>query len=72
MNNFKISNYIMTRLGNRGTELEFELVKLRISIALGIEWACIPESMLINQLNIIDESIRIIKLDRPSQLSMLE
>jgi len=62
---YNISQYIKKRLGiNRANE-EYELVKQRVLIKLGgTKWEDIPVEILVNSLNIIDESIRIIKADR--------
>lgn len=67
-----ISSYIKKRLGITKVNDEYELVKQRVLLKLGVtKWEDIPVEDLRSSLHIIDESIRIIKLDRPvQQLSM--
>lgn len=68
-----ISRYIKQRLGILRADEEYESVKQRILIKLGAtKWEDIPIETLKDSLNVIDESIRIIKLDRPSQVSMFD
>lgn len=68
-----ISQYIKRRLGILKADEEYELVKQRTLIKLGAtKWEDIPIETLKASLNIIDESIRIIKLDRPSQVSVFD
>ncbi len=69
-----ISHYIKKRLGITKANEEYELVKERILIKLGAtKWEDISIETLRSSLNLIDESIRIIKLDRPTtQLNMFE
>ncbi|EKQ56332.1 MULTISPECIES: Rha family transcriptional regulator [unclassified Clostridium] len=68
-----IARYIKQRLGILRADEEYESVKQRVLIKLGAtKWEDIPIETLKESLNIIDESIRIIKLDRPSQVSMFE
>ncbi|QEK12625.1 hypothetical protein FQB35_09960 [Crassaminicella thermophila] len=69
-----ICKYIKKRLGIDKADEEYELVKQRVLIKLGGEkWEDIPVETLVNSLNIIDESIRIIKSDRQvNQLSIFE
>ena len=63
-----ISQYIKKRLGITKANEEYELVKQRVLIKLGAtKWEDIPVETLRQSLNIIDESIRIVKLDRPYQ-----
>ncbi|MGN2371978.1 ORF6C domain-containing protein [Clostridium cagae] len=67
-----ISHYIKKRLGIKKANEEYELVKERILIRFGAtKWEDISIETLRSSLNLIDESIRIIKLDRPDkQLTM--
>ncbi len=67
-----ISHYIKKRLGIKKANEEYELVKERILIKFGAtKWEDISIETLRSSLNLIDESIRIIKLDRPDkQLTM--
>ena len=67
-----ISSYIKKRLGITKVNDEYELVKERVLLKLGAtKWEDIPVEDLRDSLHIIDESIRVVKLDRPSQqLSM--
>ena len=66
-----ISHYIKGRLGIQKANDEYELVKERVLIKLGAtKWEDVDVETLKNSLNIIDESIRIIKLDRPQQTSL--
>lgn len=68
-----ISRYIKQRLGILRADEEYESVKQRVLIKLGAtKWEDIPIETLKVSLNIIDESIRIIKLDRPSQVSIFD
>lgn len=63
-----ISSYIKKRLGITKANDEYELVKQRVLLKLGAtKWEDIPVEELRESLNIIDESIRIVKLDRPIQ-----
>lgn len=66
-----IVNYIKKRLGIEKADEEYELVKQRVLIKLNAEkWEDVPVETLVNSLNIIDESIRVIKMDRPTQRSI--
>lgn len=69
-----IANYIKKRLGIEKANEEYELVKQRVLIKLGAnKWEDVDIETLRNSLNIIDESIRIIKADRSSfQLTFFE
>ncbi|WP_243109354.1 BRO-N domain-containing protein [Anaerophilus nitritogenes] len=71
---YNISQYIKKRLGIEKADEEYELVKQRVLIKLGGEkWEDIPVETLVNSLNVIDESIKIIKADRKvNQLSIFE
>ena len=63
-----ISSYIKKRLGITKANDEYELVKQRVLLKLGAtKWEDIPVEELRESLNIIDESIRVVKLDRPTQ-----
>lgn len=63
-----ISSYIKKRLGITKANDEYELVKQRVLLKLGAtKWEDIPVEKLRSSLHIVDESIRIIKLDRPTQ-----
>lgn len=60
-----IVSYIKKRMGIDKADDDYELVKQRVLIKLGGQlWEDIPVETLVNSLNIIDESIRIIKADR--------
>lgn len=68
---FNASKYIKTRLGIAKANDEYEAVKQRIFFILGVKkWESISIETLKNSLNIIDESIRVIKADRPQQTTM--
>lgn len=69
-----VVNYIKKRLGIDKTNEEYELVKQRVLIKLNAEkWEDIPVETLVNSLNVIDESIRVIKADRiDNQMSFFE
>ena len=63
-----ISSYIKKRLGITKPNDEYELVKQRVLLKLGAtKWEDIPVEELRKSLHIVDESIRIIKLDRPTE-----
>ena len=63
-----ISSYIKKRLGITKANDEYELVKQRVLLKLGAtKWEDVPVEELRKSLNIVDESIRFIKLDRPTQ-----
>lgn len=63
-----ISSYIKKRLGITKANDEYELVKQRVLLKLGAtKWEDIPIEELRKSLHIVDESIRIIKLDRPTE-----
>lgn len=66
-----VSRYIKQRLGILRADEEYESVKQRVLIKLGAtKWEDVPIEILKDSLNIIDESIRVIKLDRLQQSSM--
>lgn len=61
-----ISQYIKNRLGIRRTNNEYEQVKERVFLLLGVKkWEDIDMDTFKNSINIIDESIRVIKMERP-------
>lgn len=63
-----ISSYIKKRLGITKANDEYELVKQRVLLKLGAtKWEDIPVEELRKSLHIVDESIRIIKLDRATE-----
>lgn len=66
-----ISNYIKKRLGILRADDEYEQVKARVFLLLGIsKWEDLDVDSYKSILPIIDESIRIVKLDRPQQVGM--
>lgn len=66
-----ISNYIKKRLGILRADDEYEQVKARVFLILGItKWEDLDLDNYKSVLPVIDESIRIIKLDRPQQIRM--
>lgn len=66
-----ISNYIKKRLGILRADDEYEQVKARVFLILGItKWEDLDLDNYKTILPVIDESIRIIKLDRPQQIGM--
>lgn len=69
-----ISQYIKNRLGAGTTQEEYDLVKMRVLIKLNAsKWEDVPVEVLKDSLNIIDESIRVIKMDRQvNQISLFE
>ncbi|EGT4187541.1 antA/AntB antirepressor family protein [Clostridioides difficile] len=71
---YDISSYIKERLGISKVNEEFELVKKRTLLVLGADkWEDIPKDVLLNSLNLIDESIRIIKSERKTnQITFFE
>ena len=65
-----ISSYIKKRLGILRADDEYEQVKARVFLLLGIsKWENLDVESLKSILPVIDESIRIVKLDRPQQLA---
>ena len=63
-----ISSYIKKRLGITKANDEYELVKQRVLLKLGAtKWEDVPVEELRISLHIVYDSIRIIKLDRPTQ-----
>lgn len=69
-----ICRYIKNRLGVGQTDDEYNLVKDRVLIKLdGGKWEDIPAETLRDSLSVIDESIRVIKMDRDvNQISIFE
>lgn len=66
-----ISNYIKKRLGILRADGEYEQVKARVFLILGIsKWEDLNIDDYKEILPVIDESIRIVKLDRPEQLNL--
>ena len=66
-----ISSYIKKRLGILRADDEYEQVKARVFLILGIsKWEDLNIDSYKEVLPIIDESIRIVKLDRPQQIGM--
>lgn len=67
-----ISHYIKKRLGITKANEEYELVKERVLIRLGAtKWEDVDVETLKSSLNVIDESIRVIKMDRPYEQTSL-
>ncbi|MEN8076597.1 BRO family protein [Clostridioides difficile] len=61
-----ISQYIKNRLGIKRTNNEYKQVKERIFLLLGVnKWEDIDMDTFKNSINTIDESIRVIKMERP-------
>lgn len=69
-----ICKYIKNRLGVGQTDDEYSLVKDRVLIKLdGGKWEDVPAETLRDSLNVIDESIRVVKMDRQiNQISIFE
>lgn len=68
---FDLSSYIKKRLGINRADDEYEQVKARVFLILGIsKWEDLNVDSYKEVLPIIDESIRIIKLDRLQQMSV--
>lgn len=66
-----ISSYIKKRLGILRADDEYEQVKAIVFLLLGIsKWEDLDVDSYKSILPVIDESIRIIKLDRPQQIGM--
>ena len=65
---FDLSSYIKKRLGILRADDEYEQVKARVFLLLNInKWEDLSVENYKDVLPVIDESIRIIKLDRPQQ-----
>lgn len=66
-----ITSYIKKRLGILRADDEYEQVKARVFLSLGIsKWEDLDVDSYKTILPIIDESIRVIKLERPQQIGM--
>lgn len=66
-----ISSYIKKRLGILRADDEYEQVKARVFLILEItKWEDLDIDNYKSVLPVIDESIRIVKLDRPQQIGM--
>lgn len=62
----RISQYIKERLGIDKANDEYKQVKNRVLMLLGAEkWEDVPVETLLNSMNLIDESIKVIKSERP-------
>lgn len=62
----RISQYIKERLGIDKANDEYKQVKNRVLMLLGAEkWEDVPIETLLNSMNLIDESIKVIKSERP-------
>lgn len=67
-----ISHYIKKRLGITKADEEYELVKERVLIRLGAsKWEDVDVETLRNSMDIIDESIRVLKMERPYEQTSL-
>jgi phage regulator Rha-like protein len=63
---YKITKYIKDRLEITRANEEFKLVKERVLMMLGADkWEDVPVETLLNSMKLIDESISIIKAERP-------
>jgi phage regulator Rha-like protein len=63
---YKITKYIKDRLEITRVNEEFKLVKERVLLMLGADkWEDVPVETLLNSMKLIDESISIIKAERP-------
>lgn len=71
---YSVCKYIKQRLGINKANNEYEMVKQRVLIILGGRvWEDVPMDILSNSMKIIDESIEVIKKDRPyKQVSLFE
>lgn len=71
---YSICKYIKQRLGIDKANDEYEMVKQRVLIILGGRvWEDVPMDVLSGSMKIIDESIEVIKKDRPyKQVTMFE
>ena len=62
---YRIAKYIKDRLDITKANKEFDLVKERVLMLLGAEkWEDVPVETLLNSMDLIDESIRVIKSER--------
>ena len=67
----ELSSYIKKRLGILRADGEYDQVKARVFLLLGInKWEDLDINSYKNILPVIDESIRVIKLDRPQQTTL--
>lgn len=67
----EISTYIKKRLGILRADGEYEQVKARVFLILGInKWEDLGLDDYKTILPVIDESIRIVKMDRPKQIGL--
>lgn len=67
----EISSYIKKRLGILRADGEYEQVKARVFLILGInKWEDLGLEDYKTILPVIDESIRIVKMDRPQQIGL--
>lgn len=67
----EISTYIKKRLGILRVDGEYEQVKARVFLILGItKWEDLDIGNYKTVLPVIDESIRIVKMERPQQIGM--
>ena len=67
----ELSSYIKKRLGILRADDEYDQVKARVFLLLGInKWEDLDINSYKNILPVIDESIRVIKLDRPQQTTL--
>ncbi|HBX48437.1 MAG TPA: hypothetical protein DEF85_06060 [Clostridiaceae bacterium] len=65
---YSIGKYIKQRLGINKANKEYEMVKQRILIILGGRvWEDVPMDLLSSSMDVIDQSIDVIKKDRPYQ-----
>lgn len=70
---YNISSYIKKRLGILRADGEYEQVKARVFLLIGInKWEDISLDDYKNIIPIVDESIRIVKLDRPQQTTLFD
>lgn len=61
----RITKYIKDRLGISKADDEFRLVKERVLMLLGADkWEDVPVETLLSAMNLIDESIKVIKSER--------
>lgn len=62
---YRITKYIKDRLEITKANKEFDLVKERVLMLLGAEkWEDVPVQVLLNSMDLIDESIKVIKSER--------
>lgn len=70
---FDLSSYIKKRLGILRADGEYDQVKTRVFLMLGInKWEDLDVDNYKEIIPVIDESVRIIKLDRPQQISLFD